>query len=85
MFWPYRYSETVLKGCSLCHVSNIGDAWPMAFYSSLFLSYFLSVHTLNNEIFVRDFCETVQSRVDICGIQIDDDIYDGVVNQPSPA
>ena len=27
-------------------------------YSSLYLSDFLSFHTLNDEIFVKDFCET---------------------------
>ena len=32
---------------------------PSPAYSSLHLSDFLSFHTLNNDIFVKDFCETV--------------------------
>ena len=32
-------------------------------YSSLYLSDFLSFHTLSDEIFVKDFSETVQARV----------------------
>ena len=36
--------------------------------------------------FVRDFCETMQARVVIFGMQIDNDVlYCGIVNQPSPA
>ena len=35
-------------------------------YSSLYLSDFLSFHTLNDEIFVKDFSETVLARVFIC-------------------
>ena len=36
--------------------------------------------------FVKDFCETMQARVVIFGIQIDDDmLYCGIANQPSPA
>ena len=36
---------------------------PSPAYSSLYLSDFLSFHTLNDEIFVKDFCETVQARL----------------------
>ena len=36
---------------------------PSSAYSSLYLSDFLSFHTLNDEIFVKDFSETVQARV----------------------
>ena len=50
------------------------------------LSNFLSFHTLNDEIFVKDFCETVQARVVIFGMQVDNDVlYCGIANQPSPA
>ena len=35
---------------------------PSPAYSSLYMSNFLSFHTLNDEIFVKDFCETVQAR-----------------------
>ena len=59
---------------------------PSPAYSSLYLSNFLSFHTLNDEIFVKDFCETVQARVVIFGMQVDNDVmYRGMANQPSPA
>ena len=35
---------------------------PSPAYSFLYLSNFLSFHTLNDEIFIKDFCETVQAR-----------------------
>ena len=36
--------------------------------------------------FVKDFCESVQARVFICGMQVDNDVlYRGIANQPSPA
>ena len=55
-------------------------------YSSLYLSNFLSFHTLNDEIFVKDFSKTVQARVVIFGMQVDIDVlYRGIANQPSPA
>ena len=38
------------------------------------------------KFFVKDFCETVQARVFICGEQVDNDVlYRGIANQPSPA
>ena len=38
------------------------------------------------KFFVKDFCETVQARVFIFGMQVDNDIlYRGIANQPSPA
>ena len=53
-------------------------------YSSLYLSNFLSFHTLNDEIFVKEFSETVQARVFIFGMQVDKDVlYRGIANQPS--
>ena len=59
---------------------------PSPAYSSRYLSNFLSFHTLNDEIFVKDFSEIVQARVFIFGMQVDNDIlYRGIVNQPSPA
>ena len=36
--------------------------------------------------FVKDFCETVQARVVIFGVHVDNDVfYRGNANQPSPA
>ena len=36
--------------------------------------------------FVKDFCETVQARVVIFGMQVDNEIlYRGIANQFSPA
>ena len=55
-------------------------------YSFLYLSDFLSFHIWNNEIFVKDFCETLQARVIIFGMQVDNDVlYRGIANQPSLA
>ena len=59
---------------------------PSPAYSSLYLSDFLSFHTLNDEIFVKDFSETVQARVFIFGMQVDNEVlYRGIANQPTPA
>ena len=59
---------------------------PSPAYSSLYLSDFLSFHTLNDEIFVKDFCETVQARVVIFGMQVNNNVlYRWIANQPSPA
>ena len=47
---------------------------------------FLSFHTLNDEIFVKDFSETVLARVFIFGMQVDNDVlYCGIANQPTLA
>ena len=38
------------------------------------------------KFFVKDFCETMQARVVIYGMQVDNDVlYRGIANQPSPA
>ena len=38
------------------------------------------------KFFVKDFCETMQARVLIFGMQVDNDVlYHGIANQPSPA
>ena len=38
------------------------------------------------KLFVKDFCETVQARVDIFGMQVDNDVlYRGIANQPPHA
>ena len=59
---------------------------PSPAYSSPYLSNFLSFHALNDEIFVKDLCETVQARVVIFGMQVDNDLfYRWIGNQPSPA
>ena len=37
------------------------------------------------KFFVKDFCETVQARVVIFGMQVDNYVlYRGIANQPSP-
>ena len=57
---------------------------PSTAYSSLYLSNFLSFHTLIMKFFVKDFCETVQARIVIFGMQVDNDVlYRGIANQPS--
>ena len=59
---------------------------PSPAYSSLYLSDFLSFHTFNDEIFVKDFCETVQAEVFIFSMHVDNDVlYRGIANQPAPA
>ena len=36
------------------------------------------------KFFIKDFCETVEARVVIFGIQVDNDVlYCGIANQPS--
>ena len=38
------------------------------------------------KFFVKDFCETVQARIFIFGMQVDNDVlYREIANQPSPA
>ena len=38
------------------------------------------------KFFVKDFCETVKTRVVIFGMWVDNDVlYPGIANQPSPA
>ena len=38
------------------------------------------------KFFVKDSCETVQARLVIFGMQVDNDVlYRGIANQPSPA
>ena len=64
-----------------CGIAN----QPSPAYSSLNLSNF-SFHTLNDDIFIKDFSETVQVRVFIFGMQVDNDVlYRGIANQLSPA
>ena len=48
-------------------------------YSSLHLSNFLSFHTLKNDLFVKDYSTTMQARILIFGMQVDDDwLYHGL-------
>ena len=38
------------------------------------------------KFYVKDFCKTVQARVFIFGMQVDNNVlYRGIANQPSPA
>ena len=46
--------------------------------------FFLSILRMM-KFFVKDFCVTVQARVVIFGMQVDNDVlYHGIANQPSP-
>ena len=57
---------------------------PYPHYSLFVFVQFFSFHSLNDTIFVKDFCETVQAKAVIFGLQVDNDVlYHGVVNQPS--
>ena len=47
------------------------------------LIFFLSILSMI-KFFVKDFCETVQARVVIFGLQVNNDVlYRGIANQPS--
>ena len=59
---------------------------PSPAYSSRYLSHFISFHTLNDEIFRQRFLISVQARVIIFGMQVDNGVlYRGIANQPSHA
>ena len=55
-------------------------------YSSLYLSNFLTFHTLKSDMFRRSFSRIMQARMLIFDMHVDDDLlYHGIRNQPSPA
>ena len=57
---------------------------PSPAYSFLYLSNFLSILTLKNDIFIKDFSITMHTRMLIFGMQIDDNLfYHGIENHPS--
>ena len=62
---------------------------PSAAYSSLCSSDFLSFRTgtfIITKFFVKGFCQTMQARIVIFIMQVDDDVlYRGIANQPSAA
>ena len=92
-FFVKDFSETVQARVFMCSMQVDNDVLYRGIanqlfsaYSSLYLSNFLSFHTLNDEIFVEDFSETVQARVFMFGMQVDNDVlYRGIANQPSSA
>ena len=73
------YGMQVDNDIFYCGIAN----QPSPAYSSLYLSNFLPFHTLNNEIFLKDFCETMQARMVVSGMQADNVVlYCGTANQP---
>ena len=92
-FFVKDFSETVQARVFIFGVQVDNDVLyrgianqPSSAYSFLYLSSFLAFHTLNDEIFVKDFSETVLARVFIFGMQVDNDVlYCGIANQPTPA
>ena len=55
-------------------------------YSSLYLSNFLSFHTLKNAFFAKNFSTTIQARMVIFGMNVDDNLlFCEIEYQPSPA
>ena len=55
-------------------------------FFSVYVRFSFFPYTLNDEIFVKDSSETVQARVVIFDMQVDNDVwYRGIANQPSPA
>ena len=65
-----KFGKQIDNDVLYCGIAN----QPPPAYSSLYLSNFLSFHTLNNESFCQRFCETVQARVVISGMQVDNDV-----------
>ena len=60
-----------------CEIAN----QPSDAYSFLYLSNFLPFNILNN----KSFRQTMQARVIIFGMQVDNDVlYRGIANQPYP-
>ena len=58
---------------------------PSLSYSSFYLSNFLPFHALM-KFFVKDFSRTMQCRMLIFGMQVDDELlYRGIENQSSPS
>ena len=56
---------------------------PSHAYSSVYLSDFLSFHSLNNESFCQRYCETMQARELVFGMQVVNDVlYCGIAYQP---
>ena len=53
--------------CCIVGYNQFSPAFP------LYLSDFLSFHTFNDNIVVKDFCGTLKSRVVQIGMQISDD------------
>ena len=75
----FIFSMQVDNDVLYCGIANL----PSPAYSSLYLSNFLSFHTLNDDIFVKGFSETVRAKVFIFGMQVDNDVlYHGIANQP---
>ena len=91
LFFP-DFCEIVQARVNIYDMQADNDVWyrgianqPFHAYSSLYLSDFLSFHTLNNEIFVKDFYGTIQDRIFIFCMQCDTCngiLYRGIANQP---
>ena len=90
-FFVKDFCEIVEAGIDILCMQDDNDVLycgianqPFVAYSSQHLPNFLSFHTLKNEIFLQRFCKTVQARVVIFGMLVDNDVlYHGNVNQPS--
>ena len=90
-FFVKDFWETVEAGVVIFCMQDYNDIFYCGISNQLFVAYssqhlsnFLSFHTMKNEIFLQRFCKTVQARVVIFGMLVDNDVlYHGNVNQPS--
>ena len=84
-----EYCKTVQAGVVTSSMQDDNDVLycgianqPSRAYSSLYLSDFISFHTLNNEIFVKEYCKTVQAGEVTSSMQDDNDVlYCGIANK----
>ena len=66
-------------------IVRLGTSLLMLILPFIYSIFFLSVLEIM-EVFVKDFLETVQARVVIFGMQVDNDaLYGGIANQLSHA
>ena len=63
----------ILVDNDVLYFGNSNQSSPA--YSYLYLSDFLSFHTSNNVMFVLGFNETVQARVVVFSMQVDNDMF----------
>ena len=75
-----EYSYLVCRLIMMYCIVGMRTSLLLLILPCIFLFFFLST------FFVKDVCETVQARVFIFGMQVDNDVlYLGIANQPSPA
>ena len=80
-----EYSYLVSKLIMMYCIVGLRTSRLLLILPCIYLFFFLSILSMV-KFFVKDFCETVQARVFIFGMQVDNDVlYHGIANQSSPA